>query len=128
MNQKSEHVKSGVTVFLTVGAILLFYDTLFGRHWLLNVWRQLLTAVRPILYGAFMAYLLAPVVNFFEARLFSAQVQRAREEGRVPAPAARAAWAPSTCPDRVAMVAAVTVGSRAFQLEMASSRGAKSTN
>ena len=91
MNQKSEHVKSGVTVFLTVGAILLFYDTLFGRHWLLNVWRQLMTAVRPILYGAFMAYLLAPVVNFFEARLFSAQVQRAREKGRFTAPAARAA-------------------------------------
>ena len=70
MNQKSEHVKSGVTVFLTVGAILLFYDTLFGRHWLLNVWRQLLTAVRPILYGAFMAYLLAALVDMLvpEAR------------------------------------------------------------
>ncbi len=91
MDRKSEHVKSGVTVFLTVGAILLFYDTLFGRHWLLNVWRQLLSAVRPILYGAFMAYLLAPVVNFFERHLFSAQVQRAREKGRFTAPAARAA-------------------------------------
>ena len=96
MNRKSEHVKGGVTVFLTVGAILLFYDTLFGRHWLLNVWRQLMTAVRPILYGAFMAYLLAPVVNFFEARLFPGQVQRARERGRFPAPAARAAS--SICP------------------------------
>ena len=91
MNRKSEHVKGGVTVFLTVGAILLFYDTLFGRHWLLNVWRQLMTAVRPILYGAFMAYLLAPVVNFFEARLFPGKVQRARERGRFTAPAARAA-------------------------------------
>lgn len=90
MNRKSEHVKSGLTVFLTVGAILLFYDTLFGRHWLLRVWQQLLTAVQPILYGAFMAYLLAPVVNFFEAHLFSAQVQRARERGRFTAPAARA--------------------------------------
>ena len=79
MNRKSAHVKTGVTAFLTVGAILLFYDTLFGRHWLLNVWRQLLTAIRPILYGAFMAYLLAPVVNFFEVRLFSAQVEKARE-------------------------------------------------
>ena len=90
MNRKSEHVKSGLTVFLTVGAILLFYDTLFGRHWLLRVWQQLLTAVQPILYGAFMAYLLAPVVNFFEAHLFSVQVQRARERGRFTAPAARA--------------------------------------
>ena len=91
MNRKSAHVKTGVTAFLTVGAILLFYDTLFGRHWLLNVWRQLLTAIRPILYGAFMAYLLAPVVNFFEVRLFSAQVEKAREKGRFAAPAVRAA-------------------------------------
>lgn len=91
MNRKSAHVKTGVTAFLTVGAILLFYDTLFGRHWLLNVCRQLLTAIRPILYGAFMAYLLAPVVNFFEARLFSAQVEKAREKGRFAAPAVRAA-------------------------------------
>lgn len=90
MNRKSEHVKSGVTVFLTVGAILLFYDTLFGRHWLLGVWRQLLRAVRPILYGAFMAYLLSPVVNFFERHLFSAQVEKARAKGRFTVPAARA--------------------------------------
>lgn len=90
MNRKSAHVKYGVTAFLTVGAILLFYDTFFGRHWLPNVWRQLMGAVRPILYGAFIAYLLAPVVNFFEDRLFSAQVRRAREKGRFAAPAVRA--------------------------------------
>jgi predicted PurR-regulated permease PerM len=38
-----------------------------------------------------MAYLLAPVVNFFEVRLFSAQVEKAREKGRFAAPAVRAA-------------------------------------
>ena len=91
MNRKSAHVKYGVTAFLTVGAILLFYDTFFGRHWLPGVWRQLMEAVRPILYGAFIAYLLAPVVNFFEDRLFSAQVRRAREKRRFAAPAVRAA-------------------------------------
>lgn len=91
MNRKSAHVKYGVTAFLTVGAILLFYDTFFGRRWLPGVWRQLMEAVRPILYGAFIAYLLAPVVNFFEDRLFSAQVRRAREKGRFAAPAVRAA-------------------------------------
>ena len=91
MNRKSAHVKYGVTAFLTVGAILLFYDTFFGRRWLPGVWGQLMEAVRPILYGAFIAYLLAPVVNFFEDSLFSAQVRRAREKGRFAAPAVRAA-------------------------------------
>ena len=91
MNRKSEHVKTGLTVFLTVCAILLFYDTFFGHRWLLGIWRQLLTAVQPILYGAFMAYLLSPVVNFFENSLFGAWTRRAREQGRRTAPAVRAA-------------------------------------
>ena len=52
----------GVTAFLAAAAILLFYDTLFGGKTILAV----LTSVRPILYGAFIAYLLTPMVNFFE--------------------------------------------------------------
>lgn len=66
MRQKEQHIKWGLTVFCTVAAILLFYDTLFGSRFLLKTWRQFLGATTPILYGAFMAYLLAPVVNWFD--------------------------------------------------------------
>lgn len=90
MKQKSSYMRLGITVFLTVGAILLFYDTVFGRGWLLRIWRQLLSAVQPILYGAFMAYLLAPVVNTFEARLFSGRVKKAEERNAPVPPAVRA--------------------------------------
>ena len=72
---KNRYVKWGLTAFCTVGAILLFYDTLFGSHALMAFARKLLKAAQPVLYGAFMAYLLAPVVNFFELRPF-AQVSR----------------------------------------------------
>ena len=72
---KNRYVKWGLTAFCTVGAILLFYDTLFGSHALMAFARKLLKASQPVLYGAFMAYLLAPVVNFFELRPF-AQVSR----------------------------------------------------
>lgn len=66
MERKKDYIGMGVTAFLSAAAILLFYDTLFGGKALL----ALLTAVRPILYGAFIAYLLAPMVNFFERHLF----------------------------------------------------------
>lgn len=69
MKRKEGYMRLGLTVFFTVGAILLFYDTLFGRRVLLEIGRQFLGAVKPVLYGAFIAYLLAPVVNFFEAPL-----------------------------------------------------------
>lgn len=79
----------GLTVFLTVAAILLFYDTLFGSRLLPGVVDQVLTGARPILYGAFMAYLLAPAVNFFEDRLFAVRIRRAMEQGGFTAPMAR---------------------------------------
>lgn len=81
MPQKSKYAGVSVAVFLTVSAILLFYDTLFGRRVLLDIWRQFLAAVQPILYGAFMAYLLAPMVNFFEQGLLDLPVKR--DEGRM---------------------------------------------
>lgn len=79
MKQRGGYVKLGMIVFFTVSAILLFYDTLFGSHFLLNLLKQFVGALEPVLYGAFMAYLLAPVVNFFER---TPSAQEARKQGR----------------------------------------------
>ena len=79
MRQKGGYVKLGVVVFFTVSAILLFYDTLFGSHFLLNLLKQFVNALQPVLYGAFMAYLLAPVVNFFER---TPSAMEARKQGK----------------------------------------------
>ncbi len=66
MKRKDGHVLLGLTVFFTVSAILLLYDTFFGSRVLQSFGRQFLSALSPVLYGAFMAYLLAPMVNYFE--------------------------------------------------------------
>ena len=75
MERKRDYIGMGVTAFLAGAAILLFYDSLFGGKMILS----LLTSVRPILYGAFIAYLLAPIVNFFERHLFPRRPGRARK-------------------------------------------------
>lgn len=90
MKRENKYVRQGLLVFATVCAILLFYDTLFGRHMALRFGRQLLTALEPVLYGAFIAYLLAPMVNFFEDNLFASPVRKAREQGRMTAAGVRA--------------------------------------
>lgn len=82
MKHDNGHIALGITVFCTVAAILLFYDTLFGGKVLLSIGGQFLTAVQPILYGAFIAYLLAPMVNFFETQFFAGPIRRAQEKGR----------------------------------------------
>ena len=66
MKRKDGHMKLGLTVFFTVSAILLLYDTFFGRRVLQSFSRKFLSALSPVLYGAFMAYLLTPMVNYFE--------------------------------------------------------------
>lgn len=83
MSRKSRYLGMSAAVFFTVSAILLFYDTLFGRRVLLAIWSQFLTAIQPILYGAFMAYLLAPVVNFFESGLFALPTQKSVNKSRL---------------------------------------------
>ena len=66
MAWKNKYVKWGLTAFCTVGALLLFSDTLFGSHALIRFGAKFLRASQPIIYGAAMAYLLAPMVNFFD--------------------------------------------------------------
>ena len=90
MKQENLFIKVGLTVFLTVAAILLFYDTLFGSRAAVIFGSTLMGALMPILYGAFIAYLLAPVVNFFERKLFPSQLERVRTEGKLGARGPRA--------------------------------------
>ena len=65
----NRYVKWGLTAFCTVGALLLFSDTLFGSKTLLGFFKHLIRAMQPVLYGAAMAYLLAPAINFFDRSL-----------------------------------------------------------
>ncbi|MBQ8390803.1 MAG: AI-2E family transporter [Oscillibacter sp.] len=77
--KKNVYARTGLTVFCTVAAILLFYDTFFASRVLLRFGRQFLDALKPILYGLFMGYLLVPVVNFFETSLFPGEVRTPRK-------------------------------------------------
>lgn len=86
--KKNVYVRTGVTVFCTAAAILLFYDTLLSSRVLLRILRQLFRAVTPVLYGLFMAYLLVPLVNFFESAIFPPQL-REPKKGRYVNPMVR---------------------------------------
>lgn len=63
---KKFYFRWGLTAFLTVCAIMVFYDTVFRNGVLLALLHTLGKALSPVIYGAVMAYLLAPIVNFFD--------------------------------------------------------------
>ncbi len=59
----------GATLVLSACAILVFYDTFFQNGVLLVFFKKFLSILQPVLFGAVFAYLLAPVVSFFERLL-----------------------------------------------------------
>ena len=83
------YLKLGLAVFGTVAAIMLFFDTFFGSKQLPRLWSQFFSAFMPIIYGAFLAYMLAPLINFFERWLFFDSLRKARKEGKLSSPSAR---------------------------------------
>ncbi|MEG1683074.1 MAG: AI-2E family transporter [Oscillospiraceae bacterium] len=83
MKKNEAYIKCGLTVFLTVCAILLVYDTCFGGGMVKHGMVKLFGILAPVLYGVFIAYLLTPVVNYFEKRLFVKQTEKARAAGKL---------------------------------------------
>ena len=68
MRRDSHYFQWGLTAVCVVCAILLIYDVVFRGSIVIAYLGRLIYILAPVLYGAFMAYLLAPLVNWFEDR------------------------------------------------------------
>ncbi len=67
MKNKSIYWKWGLTAFLTVVAVLVFYDSFTVTNGsLARILKKLFSILAPVLYGFGMAYLLTPVVRKIE--------------------------------------------------------------
>ena len=82
MKGKSGYLKWGLTIFLTVCAILVFYDTFYMSGALQRLLSKLASILSPVLVGLVMAYLLAPIVNWFEKLILSGLHRIKRLEGK----------------------------------------------
>lgn len=71
MKKENHYFAWGLTAVTVVCTILLFYDVVFRRSIVLEYVGKLLGILAPILYGCVIAYLLSPVVNWFERAIFS---------------------------------------------------------
>ena len=69
MKKNNHYFAWGLTAVCAVCAIILFYDLVFRSSIVMQYVQKLMKILAPVLYGFAMAYLLAPVVNWFEFRL-----------------------------------------------------------
>ena len=65
-----KYLNWGLTAFLVICGVLVFYDTIFRNSVLFEYLNKLIGILSPVCYGFAMAYLLTPVVNWFERKLF----------------------------------------------------------
>ena len=64
------YVQLGVTAFLVIAASILFYYGIFHMKSLVSGIKTFFGIMAPIIYGAAIAYLLTPIVNFLERKIF----------------------------------------------------------
>ena len=65
----NKYIKWGLTLFLVVAASIVFYYLLFHGTNIKQGFDKVMGILMPILFGLAMAYLMTPVLNFFENRI-----------------------------------------------------------
>lgn len=63
------YVQLGVTAFLVIAASILFYYGIFHMKSLITGIKTFFGIMASIIYGAAIAYLLTPIVNFLERKI-----------------------------------------------------------
>jgi predicted PurR-regulated permease PerM len=65
-----KYLRWGLTVFLTAAAIMLLYICVTNFSLVTGALHGITDAFMPVIYGFVFAYLLAPVMNFFEKKCY----------------------------------------------------------
>lgn len=73
----------GLTAFFVAAASMLFYFGIFHMEILINGIRTVFEIIMPLIYGAVIAYLLNPVLNFLEKKIiYPACARKKRQVGK----------------------------------------------
>lgn len=70
------YVQLGITAFCVIAACMLFYYGIFHMNSLAGGIRSFFSIMAPIIYGAAIAYLLCPIVNFLEKNIIFALLEK----------------------------------------------------
>ena len=64
------YIKWGLTIFITAAAVILFYYFIFHISQVVTLFKSFLQIIAPILTGIVMAYLITPIINFLEKKIY----------------------------------------------------------
>lgn len=72
--------KIGVMVFITFVCCILFFFSVLRYQGFANGWHKVISAAQPIIIGLVLAYLLNPVMKFFERHLYKLLKDRTKTD------------------------------------------------
>lgn len=76
----SDYIKMGITIFITFASCILFFFILFRFDTIVSIWRKLLNSGESIIVGLVLAYLLNPIMHFFERNMLKFLEKKVKEE------------------------------------------------
>jgi len=79
MKRDNHYLGWGITAVAVVCSILLIYDIVFRDSIVMRYAAAFIKIIAPVIYGACIAYLLAPVVNWFEG-IIAPRAKRVSEQ------------------------------------------------
>lgn len=87
--KRTQYFKWGLTAFLTVCAVLVFYDTFYQAGTLQQFVSKLASILAPVLYGSAIAYLLTPIMSCLERAIAALWKKLFKKELKQPSGALR---------------------------------------
>lgn len=79
-NPKHEYLFKGITAFLVIAACVLFAFLIFKISAILRVIGKIFSVLEPIVFGLVIAYLVNPMVNFFDKHISKITLHRAKNK------------------------------------------------
>lgn len=73
---ENKYVAWGITIFSVFAALILLFFAIYRWDYIVNFIGSIITILMPFIYGLAIAYLMNPVVKFFENKVFNKLVKK----------------------------------------------------
>ena len=73
---QNKYLAWGLTAFSVLGAVVLLFFAIYRSHYIFTFIRTILTIMMPFIYGLVIAYVMNPVVKFFDNKVYSKLVKK----------------------------------------------------
>lgn len=78
----NKYILWGITAFCVLSALILVFFLVYRWNYVIDFFKMCLGIIMPFIYGLVIAYLLNPVVNFFEKKVFTKLLKKYKNKGK----------------------------------------------